>query len=162
LAACAAAQRALATHAWSHPETRPLVRMGLHTGEAQPFGGEYATPEVHRAARIAAAAHGGQVLCSAATAEQAGELAGGAWLLDLAPVTDPDLVPVAVASALGLRPEPGRPVLETIVEFATKRRFLLLLDTCDAHPGATASLARRLLSGSEGAQLLATSREPLS
>src|SRR6266545_3628540 len=65
------------------PEARPLVRMGLHTGFAQPHGGEYATPEVHRAARIAAAAHGGQVLCSAATARHAGDLVDGAWLLDL-------------------------------------------------------------------------------
>src|SRR6266571_2503976 len=83
LAACAEAQRALAGHAWSVPDARPLVRMGLHTGFAYPRGGEYATPEVHRAARIAAAAHGGQVLCSAATARHAGGLVDGAWLLDL-------------------------------------------------------------------------------
>jgi predicted ATPase len=89
------------------------------------------------------------------------EYPDGVWFIDLAPVTDPDLVPVAVAGALGLRPEPGRPVVDTIVEFAAKRRFLLVLDTCDAQPAATASLARRLLSGSEGAQILATSREPV-
>ena len=83
LAACADAQRALSTHAWQAPQARPLVRMGLHTGVAHPRGGEYATPEVHRAARIAAAAHGGQVLCSAATAQHAGELVDDAWLLDL-------------------------------------------------------------------------------
>src|SRR2546430_4287294 len=89
------------------------------------------------------------------------EYPDGVWFIDLAPVTDPDLVPVAVAGALGLRPEPGRPLADTIVEFAAKRRFLLVLDTCDAQPAATASLVRRLLSGSEGAQILATSREPL-
>src|SRR5882672_3684276 len=83
LHACAEAQRALMTHDWPAPEARPLVRMGLHTGYAEPDGGEYATPEVHRAARIAAAAHGGQILCSAATARLAGELPDEAWLLDL-------------------------------------------------------------------------------
>ena len=66
--ACAAAQRALATHQWADPQVRPLVRMGLHTGRAEPHGREYASPEVHRAARVAAAAHGGQILLSAATA----------------------------------------------------------------------------------------------
>src|SRR3712207_8715769 len=43
------------------------VRMGLHTGEAVLDGARYVGLEVHRAARIAAAAHGGQVLLSAAT-----------------------------------------------------------------------------------------------
>ena len=64
----------------------PRVRMGLHTGYAEPLGGEYASPEVHRAARVAAAAHGGQVLCSAATARHAvGDLPDDACLLDLGP-----------------------------------------------------------------------------
>jgi class 3 adenylate cyclase len=71
LRACIEGQRALAAHNWANPETRPKVRMGLHSGNAAPVAGEYATPEVHRAARVAAAAHGGQVLCSAATAHLA-------------------------------------------------------------------------------------------
>src|SRR4051812_19758513 len=60
--ACLTAQRALAGHDWPTPEAAPRVRMGLHTGYAEPRDGEYASPEVHRAARVAAAAHGGQVL----------------------------------------------------------------------------------------------------
>src|SRR5690348_8628889 len=83
LHACAEAQRALATHDWPTPEARPQVRMGLHTGRVEPHGDEYASPEVHRASRIASAAHGGQILCSAATARYAGALADDAWLLDL-------------------------------------------------------------------------------
>src|SRR5438552_10549088 len=55
LSACADAQRALATHDWP-AGGRPRVRMGLHTGYAEPHAGEYASPEVHRAARVAAAA----------------------------------------------------------------------------------------------------------
>jgi predicted ATPase/class 3 adenylate cyclase len=71
LHACGEAQRGLARHDWPVAPA-PRVRMGLHTGYAYPRAGEYASPEVHRAARIAAAAHGGQVLCSEATAEHAG------------------------------------------------------------------------------------------
>ena len=59
------------------------MRMGLHTGHAIPAAGEYASPEVHRASRVATAAHGGQVLCSEATMLAAGELDDGAWMLDL-------------------------------------------------------------------------------
>ena len=54
---CAAAQRALAEHPWPDAASRPRVRMGLHTGFAQPYGQEYTSPEVHRAARVTAAAH---------------------------------------------------------------------------------------------------------
>jgi predicted ATPase len=222
-------------------------------------GGEYASPEVHRAARIAAAAHGGQVLCSGATARLAGplppgaslldlglhrlrgfddrerlfqlvapglerqfprprtdgtashnlpgqvtpfvgrdverveldqlvsahrlvtvvgaggsgktrlavEVAGartahpdGVWFVDLVSVTDPGLVAFAIAAVLGLRPEPGRPILDTLVENAANRRLLLVLDTCDAQLGAAAEAAARLLTGGSGVRVLATSREP--
>jgi class 3 adenylate cyclase len=61
-----AAQRALAADDW--PMEGPLrVRMGLHTGEGILGGDNYLGLDVHRAARIAAAGHGGQVLISAAT-----------------------------------------------------------------------------------------------
>src|SRR3569833_3106991 len=83
LFACAEAQRALAEHEWPSAEARPRVRMGLHTGYAAPYGGEYASPEVHRAARVAAAAHGGQVLCAAATAARVDGLQDETYLLDL-------------------------------------------------------------------------------
>jgi predicted ATPase/class 3 adenylate cyclase len=66
VAACAEAQRALAEHPWPH-DGLVRVRMGMHTGEGQLAGGEYVGLDVHRAARIGAAAHGGQVLLSAAT-----------------------------------------------------------------------------------------------
>ena len=63
---CVAAQRALAGHDW--PGGRPVrVRMGLHSGEPTPHEDNYIGMDVHRAARIAAAAHGGQVVLSEAT-----------------------------------------------------------------------------------------------
>jgi len=62
----AAAQQALQSHAW--PEGgRVQVRIGLHTGEATLVGNEYLGLDVHRAARVASAAHGGQVLISETT-----------------------------------------------------------------------------------------------
>ena len=59
-------QRALAAHSW--PDGAAVkVRMGIHTGQASPADGRYTGVAVHRAARIGAAAHGGQVLVSQAT-----------------------------------------------------------------------------------------------
>ena len=64
--AAVAAQRDLRVHTWEH-EGGVWVRMGLHTGEGVLGGDNYVGLDVHRAARIASAAHGGQVLVSDAT-----------------------------------------------------------------------------------------------
>jgi predicted ATPase/class 3 adenylate cyclase len=81
--AAVAAQRAFATHEWSHG--RPLrTRMGMHTGEGRLGGDDYLGIDVNRAARISAAGHGGQVLVSEATRALVGEaLPEGVSLLDL-------------------------------------------------------------------------------
>ena len=68
-AAAAAAQLALAGHAW--PDDVELrVRMGIHTGEPTLVAGDYVGLDVHRAARVMAAGHGGQVLLSQTTRDQ--------------------------------------------------------------------------------------------
>ena len=66
LAAAVEAQRALLATTWPDG-VNVRVRMGLHTGEAQIAGERYVGLAVHRAARVGAAAHGGQILLSAAT-----------------------------------------------------------------------------------------------
>jgi predicted ATPase/class 3 adenylate cyclase len=83
IAAAVSAQRALASQPW--PEGLQVrVRMGVHTGEAEIRREDYVGLDVHRAARICAAGHGGQVLISAATRELvADELPGDVALRDL-------------------------------------------------------------------------------
>ncbi|HYX75697.1 MAG TPA: adenylate/guanylate cyclase domain-containing protein, partial [Gaiellaceae bacterium] len=66
VAGAAAAQRALAEHAWPGDEEL-RVRVGLHTGEPRLVDGHYVGLDVHHAARVMAAGHGGQVLVSEAT-----------------------------------------------------------------------------------------------
>src|SRR5258708_8806073 len=87
LGATAAGQRALAKTTFPHGAV-VRVRMGMHTGEGTPAseraGADYVGIDVHRAARIAAVAHGGQVLASAATRMLAGDdLPAGVQLRDL-------------------------------------------------------------------------------
>jgi predicted ATPase/class 3 adenylate cyclase len=83
VAAAAAATRAVAAHTW--PEGVAVrVRMGLHTGAPQLVGDRYVGLDVHRAARIAAAGHGGQILLSESTRVLATQdLPTGASLRDL-------------------------------------------------------------------------------
>jgi predicted ATPase/class 3 adenylate cyclase len=271
VAACVAAQRALAEHEWPSPAATPRVRMGLHTGWATPIGGEYASLEVHRAARVASAAHGGQILCSEATAlavttwsppvvaaeptigtagidlldlgsyrlrgfddadrlfqlvapgldrdfprprtpgaaahnlpaavtsfvgrraevaeltdlvtthrlvtvagaggagktrlalEVAGDLLAaypdGVWTIDCATAA-PSLAETA-AAALGLRAEPGRAIVDTLVDRCARRHMLVLLETVDAAPAEAGALVRRLLAGCRELTVLVTGRAPL-
>lgn len=83
VAAAVDAQRALTEQDW--PGGEPVaVRMGLHTGEPVPHDGGYVGIDVHRAARVSAAAHGGQVVITAATSELVGDnLPDGTELTDL-------------------------------------------------------------------------------
>jgi predicted ATPase/class 3 adenylate cyclase len=259
--AALAAQLALAAHDWS-PGPPVRVRMGLHTGEGTRGGDDYAGLDVHRAARIADAAHGGQLLVSDTTrslVEQAlpdgatlrdlgphrlrgladperlhqlaaGGLAAefpppraldarpgnlpvqlssfvgrepeiaelerllgqtrlltltgpggsgksrlalavaadllptfrdGAWFVDLAPVTDPALVPAAVANALGA-PEAGdRPVLEGVKEHLRDRDLLSVVDNFEQVAEA-APVLEELLGAAPGLRAIVTSRVVLS
>jgi class 3 adenylate cyclase/tetratricopeptide (TPR) repeat protein len=76
-------QRALAAHAWPGGE-RVRVRMGVHTGQASASPAGLVGLDVHRAARVAAAGHGGQVLVSAVSAALVREvLPAGVGLKDL-------------------------------------------------------------------------------
>jgi predicted ATPase/class 3 adenylate cyclase len=259
--AAVAAQLGLAAHDWS-PGPPVRVRMGLHTGEGALGGDDYAGIDVHRAARIADAAHGGQVLVSDATRglvqhdlpdgaslrdlgehhlrglpdperlhqlagdglaadfpppravdarpsnlpspltsfvgreaeiEEVERLLGGARLLtltgpggsgksrlavavaaallsqfrdgacfvDLAPVTDPALVPAAVANALGVPEAPGRPILDGVKEHLRHRELLGVVDNFEQVVEAGPVL-EELLTSAPGLRAMVTSRVVLS
>jgi len=85
----------------------------------------------------------------------------GVWLTELAALADPALIPQAVAGVLGLREEPGRPLLNTLQDYLRDRRLLLILDNCEHLLNACAHLAGSLLTSCPGLTILATSREPL-
>ncbi len=97
--------------------------------------------------------------------EVAGRLSGefddGVWCVDLAPIADPELVPLTVARALGLPDQPGRSTMDTLTRFIADRQLLVVLDNCEHLLDASAALTNALLGTAAGLTLLATSREPI-
>ena len=259
VAAALAAQRTLRTEPWpEHVELR--VRMGMHTGEVDEREGDYFGAAVNRAARLMGAAHGGQVVMSALSAELlddsvgvelidlgfvqlkgvvdpvhvfgatepgvdwidreliaaqttagnlprpqtdlVGDLADlqrrvstlgrarlvtltgsggvgktraaieigwlvldefpdGVWMIELAPITDPDAVMAATASVLRAQPQPGVSVLDSIVTWCHRRRILLIIDNCEHVLAQAVELVSAINAGCENVTIVATSREPL-
>ncbi|MGB6206304.1 ATP-binding protein, partial [Mycobacterium sp.] len=93
--------------------------------------------------------------------QMAGEFGAGVWYVDLAPITDPDVVPVAVARGLGLPDQPGRSTMDTLTGFVADRQMLVVLDNCEHLLDACADLVVALLGTAAGLTMLATSREPI-
>ncbi len=261
IAAALAVQRACKARAWPERATVRL-RMGLHTGE--PLGSEagYVGMDVHRAARICAAAHGGQILLSQTTrdlvehdlpkgislrdlgthrlkdlarpqrlfqvvaedlpadfpllksldvlpnnlpvqltsfigreretaeakralsatrlltlvgaggsgktrlalrvaADLVDRFPDGVWLVDVAPLSNPALVPQTVASVMRIPEDPKRPVTETLCDALHYKSLLLVLDNCEHVLVACAQLAHALLQSCPDLRVLATSREAM-
>jgi predicted ATPase/class 3 adenylate cyclase len=259
--ATVSAQRGLAAHDWN-PGPPVRVRMGLHTGEGVSRGGDYVGIDVHRAARIADAGHGGQVILSDATralvehdlppgvsirdlgphrlkdiadterlydlviedlpssfppprtlsarpnnlpaeltsfvgrqdeiaevgrlldrtrlltltgaggtgktrlavrvaAETMTAYRDGAFFVDLSSVTDPALVPPAVARALGVREVAGRSILDVLTEHLRDMEVLLVLDNFEQVADAGPDV-EEMLTAAPALRILITSRVVLS
>jgi predicted ATPase/class 3 adenylate cyclase len=85
----------------------------------------------------------------------------GAWLVELAPIRDPDLVDGEIGRALGVEMQPGRSPTESIVDHLRRKQSLLLFDDCERLVAAVADSAERLLGSCPALHLLASSRERL-
>ena len=85
----------------------------------------------------------------------------GAWLVELAPLADPDLVPQTVASVLGLKGEPGKPIVQSLTEHLKDKRLLLMLDNCEHLLDGCATLVGTLVGLCPLVTVLASSREAL-
>lgn len=90
-----------------------------------------------------------------------GRFPDGVFMVDLAPVSDPQLVAVETAFALGLRPEEAS-AADALAESLRGRSTLILLDNCEHLLEAGAHLVDALLRAGPGIRLLATSRAALS
>ncbi len=94
-------------------------------------------------------------------AESAGYQPDGTWWVELGPLTDPALVGLAVASAVGLQKEPGRAIALTLAEQLQNQHALVVLDNAEHVLSETSSLVEKLLIAAPAIRVLVTSREPL-
>ena len=85
----------------------------------------------------------------------------GVWFIDLGPLSDPALLPLTIASVLGVRAEPGRPLTATLQDWLRPKHLLLILDNCEHLIDACAELADAVLHSSRETRILASSREAL-
>ncbi len=85
----------------------------------------------------------------------------GVWLVELAPLSDPALVPQTLTSTLGVREESGRPIAATLTDYLRAKHLLLILDNCEHLIDACAQLADVLLHACPDLRVLASSREAL-
>jgi predicted ATPase len=102
-------------------------------------------------------------------AEVSGRLVGGAWFVELAPVTEPAEVAYAVLDTLGIRERvisrragaPGAGPLDRLAEALADRDDVVILDNCEHVIEAAAVLAGRVLASCPRVRIVATSRQPL-
>ena len=85
----------------------------------------------------------------------------GVWWVELAPLTDPVLVPPAVGQVLGVRQSSSQPLLESLKTFLREKQLLLILDNCEHIIRACAQFVEQLLTACDHLKILATSREAL-
>lgn len=96
-----------------------------------------------------------------AARELLGEFPDGVWLVELAPLSDADRVPLAVAAVLAVKEEAGRSVVEALVRYVRDRKLLLVLDNCEHLLQECAQLTKQLLQAGPSMRVLASSREAL-
>jgi tetratricopeptide (TPR) repeat protein len=86
----------------------------------------------------------------------------GVFLVELAPLTDPELVPQTCVHTLDLMKQPDTPYLTALIQYLQKKHLLLILDNCEHILVACTSLAAELLKSCPKLTILATSREILN
>jgi predicted ATPase len=84
----------------------------------------------------------------------------GVWFIELAPLTDADLIPQTILSAIGISEQSGQP-LEVLRDYLREKKILIVLDNCEHLLQASATVASILLKAAPGLNVLASSREAL-
>ena len=101
-------------------------------------------------------------LCLHVAADVLAEYPDGVWLVGLAPLNDPSLVPQSVAQALCISEEPGKALTQTLAKALKSKRMLLVLDNCEHVLAACALLVDTLIRSCPGVKILGSSRESLN
>ena len=118
--------------------------------------------ELHRLVTLTGSGGTGKTRLSLQVAAQIlDRFKDGVWFIELAPITDPELVPNTVAGILGVREEAGRPLMTTLMDWLSDQELLIILDNCEHLLDACARFTDSVLRGSPETRIMASSREAL-
>jgi predicted ATPase/DNA-binding CsgD family transcriptional regulator len=116
----------------------------------------------HRLATVTGPGGVGKTRLATEVLSRVGErFADGVWVIELAAVQDPALVPAAVATVLGVRAAADVPLGDALVAWLSHRQVLLVLDNCEHVLDSVAELCGAALVAADDIRILITSREPL-
>lgn len=85
----------------------------------------------------------------------------GVWFIELAPLSEADLIPQTILSTIGISEQPNKTPLETLKEYLHEKNTLIVLDNCEHLVTASAKVANALLNAAPNLKVLASSREAL-
>ncbi|MGN6171823.1 MAG: BTAD domain-containing putative transcriptional regulator, partial [Streptosporangiaceae bacterium] len=144
--------------------TRPALPrpLGEFVGRQRESGQLAEMLDRHRLVSLVGAAGVGKSRLAVEVARSVtGRYPGGTWFVELSTLTAAELVPQAVADALGVRAEPGVRLADTVTAALARRKALLILDNCEHLLPACRSLAETLVTASVELRVLAASRQNL-
>ena len=138
------------------------TQLATFIGRARELADVRALAETSRLVTLTGAGGSGKTRLSLQVAAELLDGSGdGVWLVELAPVADEDEVAPAIAAAVAIGGQPGRPILETLVDALVPQDVLIVLDNCEHVIGACAKVAEAILQRCPRVHVIATSREPL-
>lgn len=116
----------------------------------------------HRLVTLTGAGGSGKTRLSLhAAADLLDQFPNGVWFVELASLTNPDLIPQTILSIFGVDDQPGMTTLQLLTDYVRERNLLLVLDNCEHLITEIAKLVTILLTCTENLRILATSREAL-
>lgn len=145
----------------SYPNNLP-PQLTSFVGREQELAQLHALVQDHRLVSLVGAGGAGKTRCAIVVgAESLERFRDGVWLVELAAISDPQLVQAETARTLGIRETPNRPLETALLESLERQELLLMLDNCEHVIEPVRSIVAAILRGCSAVRVLCTSRESL-